>query len=225
MNKAIILTFFVLFSNLLFSSNEDTRTPPIKKEFTGTLKYIEYTPFDTTYFTVYITKENIRIDTYNDRENKNIDKVMIYHLNEDKVFAIKPSKEIYKSIGIERKHEYSREGCEVILNKDNFKYINDYKCVQYRIKDKLNDTDVTYWIPEEDFPFYCDLAEMKFSLQATHKYFFLLPNSKVAFPMQSTERSLLREEKFSYKVIEMTETNELNAKLFSIPEGYQLLND
>ena len=225
MNKAFLLALFVLFSNLLFSSNEDTRTPPIKKEFTGTLKYIEYTPFDTTYFTVYITKKNIRIDTFKDKENKNVDKVMIYHLDEDQVFAIKPSKEIYKSLSIERKHDYSVEGCKVILNKNNFKYINNYKCVQYRIQDKLNDTDVTYWIPEEDFPFYCDLAEMKYSMQAAHKYFFLLPNSKVAFPMQTTERSLLREEKFSYKVIEMEEKSELNAELFDIPKGYQLLND
>ena len=230
MNKIYLLIFFILISNFIFSSNEnnkneDNKSILAKKEFVGTLKYIEYTPFDTTYFTVYITKQNIRIDTFKDKENQDADKVMIYHLDKDKVFAIKPSKEIYKSIDIARKHNSSINGCEIILNKDNYKYINNYKCIQYRIKDKLNDTDVTYWIPEEDFPFYCDLAEMKYSMHATHKYFFLLPNSEVAFPMQTVERTLLREEKFSYKVVEMHETNELNTNLFIIPKGYQLLND
>ena len=225
MYKSLFLTLIIFISTLVYSSDENSKSIPIKKEFTGTLKYIEYTPFDTTYFTVYITKKNIRIDTFNDDKNINAEKVMIYHLDDNEIFAIKPSKQIYMPIHFAKKTKSHRVGCEVILNKDNYKYINNYKCIQYRVKDKLNDTDVTYWVPEEDFPFYCDLAEMKYSMQAAHKYFFLLPNSEVAFPMQTVERTLLREEKFSYKVVEMHETDKLNSNIFSIPEGYQLIDN
>jgi len=227
--KKIYFSAFFLFSFLIgMTSNADKNTSPteLKKEFTGTLKYVEYTPFDTTYYTVYVTKGNIRVDSFKNRNTKGeADKVLIYNLEDNLILAIKPSSQIYKSINAEESQESKINGCEIILNKDNYKYINNYKCIQYRIKNKLDNTDITYWVPEEDFPFYYEMVSMKHSMQPVYKYFFMLPNYQVAFPMQTVERTLLREEKSSYKVIEMVESADLSTGLFTVPKGYQLLND
>jgi hypothetical protein len=228
MKKVYILTFFFLTIITGFASNADKNVSPVelKKEFIGTLKYIEYTPFDTTYYKVYVTKDNIRVETFkNKNESENADKVIIYKLREKQIYAIKPSDHVYKTLNVDSDKDISIKGCEVILNKNNFKYINNYKCIQYRIKNKLENTDITYWIPEEDFPFYYEMISMKRSMQPVYKYFFMLPNSQVAFPMQTVERTMLREEKSSYKVIAMNETRELKDGLFTVPDDYQLLNE
>lgn len=222
MQKVYFLVLFSFLSSLCIASDGDNITKPsnIQKEFKGTLEYIEFTPFDTTYYKVYVTDGKIRIDSYDNKNTKGeAEKTIIYNLRENKVIAMKPSDKMYKTLDVSGNNNYNVDGCEIILNKNNYKYINGYKCVQYRIKNVKENTDITYWIPEEDFPFYYEMVSMKRSMHRVHKYFFMLPNYKVAFPMQTVERSLLREEKSSYKVTGFIEST-VNDEMFEIPEDY-----
>lgn len=228
MQKIYFLIFLLFLSFIGYASNLNKKlsddVPPdvLKKDFIGVLKYIEYTPFDTTYYKVFVTKDKIRIDTFNDIEEKGeANKIMIYNLKDNNILALKPSDHIYKLIDTDSESFINVDGCEVILNKKNYKYINNYKCVQYRIKNRAENTDITYWIPEEDFPFYCEMVSMKHSMQPVYKYFFMLPNHKVAFPMQTVERTLLREEKSSYKVVELNEI-QISDDIFNLPSDYTL---
>ncbi len=228
MQKVYFLAYLLFLSFIGFASNNDKnstdKSSPVelKKDFIGILKYIEYTPFDTTYYKVFVTKDKIRIDSFDDIEEKGeANKILIYNLKDNNIIALKPSARIYRTIDADSESSLNVDGCEVILNKKNYKYINNYKCVQYRIKNKAENTDITYWIPEEDFPFYCEMVSMKHSMQPVYKYFFMLPNHKVAFPMQTVERTLLREEKSSYKVVELDET-QIPDDMFKLPADYSL---
>jgi len=220
--------FFILFSIIsiisLASRDKEIDNNKFSKNFKGILEYVEYTPFDTTYYKVYVSEDKIRVDTYDNIDVKGtINKSLIYNLKDKKVIALKPSEKIYKTINVDSDSEHGVDGCEIILNKNNYKFINGYKCVQYRIKNVNENTDITYWIPEEDFPFYYEMVRMKRSMHRVHKYFFMLPNYKVAFPMQTVERSLLREQKSAYKVIDFEEKI-VEETVFEIPKDY-ILND
>lgn len=193
-----------------------------QKEFNGILEYIEYTPFDTTYFKVYVSNGKVRVDSYKDKNSKRtIEKILIYNLKNRDVIVLKPSEKKYRLLNVDVVNRKNTDGCEMILNKNNYKYINGYKCIQYRVKNIKENTDITYWIPEKDFPFYYEMVSMKRSMLRVYKYFFMLPNYKVAFPMQTVERSLLREEKSSYKVIGLAESK-INNHIFDIPGDYTL---
>lgn len=221
MLKLHLISCILFLSQLSFSTEKPEEFIPsdISKEFTGILKYIEYTPFDTTYYTVFVTKEKIRVDFYNNDGNSGADKIMIYNLKDQNILALKPADKIFKYIDGHKDVKTDIDGCQIIPNKRIYKYINNYKCVQYRVRNTIENTDITYWIPEESFPFYSEMISMKHSMQRSHKYFFMLPNYKVAFPMETIERTLLREKKSSFKVIEFSEET-IDHKVFDIPEDY-----
>ncbi|MBN2669771.1 MAG: DUF4412 domain-containing protein [Bacteroidales bacterium] len=227
MQKVYSLSLLLIFSILSLSFTTDKpkenkiSDEVLKKNFKGIVEYVEYTPFDTVYYKVYISDGKIRVDAFDSKEEVNADKILIYDLKNQKIFAMKPSQQIYKTLNAEKEGSISIEGCEVKINQRNYRMINGYKCVQYRVINKIENTDVTYWIPEEDFPFYYQMVSMKHSLKRVHKYFYMLPNYQVAFPMHTVERTMLREEKSSYKVIQMNETP-LSESIFTIPEGYVL---
>ena len=222
-----LLLFLFLFSSArkpIESDSDKSSSVELRKDFIGILTYIEYTPFDTSFFKVYVSKDKIRIDSFDDKNaNGDAKKIMIYNLKNQNIIALKPSSLQYKNFGAHSNSDMNIEDCEIILNKNNYKYLNNYKCVQYRVKNKSENTDITYWIPEEDFPFYSKMISMKRSMQRVHKYFFMLPNHTVAFPMQTTERTMLREEKSSYKLLELKESY-IADEIFEIPEDY-ILNE
>lgn len=223
MQKVYFLAF-LFYSIFSFAGiGNDEKTPvEVQKEFKGILKYVEYTPFDTTYYKVYVSNGKIRVDSFLGKDDENnAEKIMIYDLKNNKVLALKPSEQIYKTFDADDTQNFKIDGCDVIQNKRNHKIINGYNCIQYRIKNVAENTDVTYWIPEEDFPFYYKMVSMKHSMQRVHKYFFMLPNYKVAFPLQTTERSLLREEKSSYQVTEIDEIA-VSESVFEVPKNYIL---
>ena len=100
----------------------------------------------------------------------------------------------------------------------------DIKSIQTcLLHDVIEDTDITYWIPENDFPFYYEMISMKNSMKKSQKYFFMLPNHRIAFPMQTVERNTLREERLSYSVVEIKK-GPIGDTLFRIPSNY-ILND
>ncbi len=213
----------MLLSSISFADNshKSTKNTP-QKEFNGILEYIEYTPFDTTFFKVYVSNGKIRVDSYKNKKSKRtIEKTLIYNLKEKNIIVIKPQKKTYRKLDVNTNNQQNIDGCKMILNKNNYKYINGYKCIQYRITNINENTDITYWIPEKDFPFYYEMISMKRSMLRVYKYFFMLPNYKVAFPMQTVERSLLREEKSSYKVIGFAESK-ISNYIFDVPKGYIL---
>ena len=224
MQKVNILLLFFFLSLIALASNESksptSNTP--QKEFNGILEYVEYTPFDTTFFKVYVSNNKIRVDSYKNKKSKRVlEKILIYNLKNKNVVVLKPSEKKYRLLDVNVVDHRNTEGCKMILNKNNYKYINGYKCIQYRVKNISENTDITYWIPEEDFPFYYEMISMKRSMLRVYKYFFMLPNYKVAFPMQTVERGLLREEKSSYKVVGLAESK-VSSSIFEIPKGYTL---
>lgn len=222
MQKVFVFFFFLLVSFISLASDkpESPSSNRTQKRFRGILEYVEYTPFDTTYFKVYVSNTRIRVDSYKEN-NGAVEKTLIYRLKENKVIVLKPSRKIYQLLDVNSMDKQNINGCEIILNESNYKYINGFKCIQYRVKNIRENTDITYWIPESDFPFYYEMISMKRSMLRVHKYFFMLPNYKVAFPMQTVERSLLREKKSSYKVIGFKEVA-LKNDIFEIPKGYTL---
>ncbi len=228
MQKVTLLAimFFISFFSMADEGNGKSKNvkpnSTNRKDFQGILKYVEYTPFDTTYYKVFISDGKIRVETFLSSNDKvPAEKVMIYDIKKHQVLAIKPAKKMYKLLNAEENNMGTIEGCQVISNTKNSKTINGKKCYQYRVINKTENTDVTYWIPKEEFTFYSKMLKMRNSMQRVHKYFFMLPNYQVAFPLQTVERSLMREEKSSFKVLEMTETT-VNENLFTIPAGYVL---
>lgn len=221
--------FFILFAFSFLigkSTNIDNNPPPedVYKTFNGILKYYEYTPFDTTLYEVYITESKIRVDSYpGTKKAGDPNKIVIYNIKDQKILALKPSAHIYKYINSNADHTPCSEGCEVLIDRNIYKYINGVKCKQYRVRNKTENTDITYWVPKEKYTFYSQIMTMKHSIRRPHKYFFKLPNHETVFPMQTVERTLLREEKSSVKVILFEKSNILD-QIFEIPKGYNLSN-
>jgi len=222
--KFSILTLAILFLNIFsLAANGDNGKKHRNSNFSGEIKYVQYTPFDTTYYTVYVSKDKIRIDSFNNKEQKKAQKIMIYDLKAQKIIALKPSEKIFKLTDAKFSSSEKIRGSYVIINRRNTKYINGYKCIQYRVKNRIEDTDITYWIPENSFPFYYEMVSIKNSMQKAQKYFFMLPNHEIAFPMQTVERNTLREERLSYSVVKI-DKKPIEDTLFIVPENY-VLND
>ena len=222
--KFSILTLAILFLSIFsLAANGDNSQKHRNRNFSGEIRYVQYTPFDTTYYTVYVSKDKIRIDSFDDKKQKKAQKIIIYDLKAKKIIALDPLKKKFKLTDAKFASTEKTRGSYVIINRRNTKYINGYKCIQYRVKNRIEDTDITYWVPETSFPFYYEMVSMKNSMQKSQKYFFMLPNHEIAFPMQTVERNTLREKRLSYSVIKIDKKT-IKDSLFAIPNNY-VLND
>lgn len=186
--------------------------------FEGSIQMVKESCFDTTYYTYYISDGNIRIE---ERNNKQV-LLNIYLVNTDsnEVIVVNPGKKLYTRLQKKTVLAPGSDNFEIIKTA-NSKDVNGLKCIQWRVRNRNMNTEISYWVAQSDFYFFERLVKVLNSTERSWEYFTHIPGSKGFFPMLSVERNLVRDEKMRTRVVDISR-KDIDHSMFKIPSGYKL---
>lgn len=186
------------------------------QSFEGSFTFIKETLSDTVYYKYFVKKDKIRIDEYNKLQI--LTKTYFVSTSDKSITVADPERQLYASLPSKPEVEYERPQYRIIKS-SNYKVINGYKCYQWRVRNSVQNTEVTYWVAKDNFNFYDELLESLNSYEKSHSFFLVLPNTDGVMPMLVVERTLLRDEKLRMYVSNI-EPETLSDSVFEVPSNY-----
>lgn len=187
------------------------------RSFEGNINFVRETVFDTTYISISVKGEMVRVDEFDSQRKPIVSQII--NLKEEEIVAISSDRKAYTRVSVQPRLVNATSSLDVIKSK-NSKQINGHTCYQWRVKDKNRNTEIAYWVFEEGFDFYDSLLTLLKRTEYSFSVFSDLPETEGFFPMLTEERTLLRKDKLRVAVVDIKETN-LKDNLFEIPKGYQ----
>lgn len=220
--KLIFAKFLMITPLLAFSQPKATLTSNTlsANSFEGSINFFQKTPNDTFYYTYYIKDKNVRVDIHENCGNcKEADSYLLFNLEKKTILALNPERKLYLQLPL-RPYKKSEDKSYQIIKTNNKKLINGYTCYQWRVKNASQNTEITYWVTNDNFTFFEEFLTL-WNRSEKHAYFYLqIPESIGYFPMESVERTLLRDEKMKLSVINLKK-GKLDNSLFEIPKDYR----
>ncbi|PLX23082.1 MAG: hypothetical protein C0597_01425 [Marinilabiliales bacterium] len=204
-----LLSFVILFAST--NSNIDG--------FEGKIELVQESCYETSYFTYFVKKEKVRIDKFD--SNHNLNQSMLINLESKQVVVLSPSKKLYTKLSVNEDHRTSPENF-TILKTENSRMVGEYKCYQWRVKNIDRNTEVAYWVSQNNYYFFEQMVKLLNSTDRTYEFFEKIPETQGFFPMLSIERTLLRKEKSRLSVVNVSD-KKMGDNLFTIPKDYELV--
>jgi len=186
------------------------------QSFEGIIEFKKNTISDTISYRYYIKGNQIRIDDMGSKGK--LTGTMLVDTKTNKVIALSPERKLY--MDVENSTKPGPAGTPEVTKTTNTKKIAGYDCKQWRIKNKDENTEVSYWVAEGHFDFFIPLLKTLNRKDKMATYFLMVPDNGGVFPFEASERTLVRQEKGSL-VTTKVEKKAIDAKLFDIPKDYQ----
>jgi hypothetical protein len=213
MRISIIILFFI--TNLITYSYSQN-----KENFEGIITYKKETMFDTVFYNYYIKDKKVRIDYI--QKNGKLQKYKIIDFGKGEYKVVNPDKKLYVQSFITITKYPEHKNLE-ISKTGNYKTINDKVCFQWIVKDKSQNSVVTYWVYDIGYKYFSNILEVLDETEKISLYFIHIPDTGGYVPLLSEERSYLREERMkmsSQKIMKVS----VDDNIFEVPKGYVLFN-
>ncbi len=163
----------------------------------------------------------VRMDEYNRcRDCKVPNNYLLFDLSKRAITIVNPLRKMYMNVDRKPYKERTDTNNFRILKTNNSKIIHGYKCFQWRVRNKQENTEVSYWVAYDNFDFFVDFLKLFNRSEKHAQYYLMIPNNFGYFPMLSEERTTLREEKMTLRVIHI-QRKPLDKSLFQIPKDYK----
>lgn len=208
-----MINFLLSFLLLLSSTNTNVES------FEGSIEMIQESYYDISYFTYFVKKENVRIDKFDN--NHILIQSLLINLEKEQIYILNPSKKLYTKSDINSKPNPDSENF-TILKTENSRMVGEYVCYQWRVKNKERNTEVSYWVSQNNFYFFEELVRIINNTDKTYEFFEKIPETQGFFPMLCVERTLLRKEKYRLYVINIT-NSAVSDNIFKIPSDFELV--
>lgn len=200
--------------------NQSKSTLNATDAFEGSIYFIQETKGDTLYYTYHIKNNLVRLDIHEGCKNCSIpDNYMVFDISKGTIIAVKPSRKMYITVPPKPYVASTDEQYQIIKTKNN-KKIQGYKCYQWRVRNKAQNTEIAYWVAEDHFYFFDEFLKLWNRSEKHAVYFLQISDSDGFFPMLSEERTTLREQKMTLKVLRI-EKKPLEMSLFQLPKDYK----
>jgi len=218
-----IFCFYISFIELTAQPSVKTEAVSnISKSFEGIIFFSMEMFSDTLYYTYYVKDKLVRMDEYNRCKTCKIpENYILYNLEKKTIIAVNPQRKMYLNLPVNEYYENkSNLDDYTILKTNNSKKIFGYKCYQWRVRNKKQNTEIAYWVAKDNFDFFVDFLRLWNRSEKHASYFLKIPDSQGYFPMLSEERTILREQKMTLRVISI-QKKPLDKSLFIIPKDYK----
>ncbi|NOQ25951.1 MAG: DUF4412 domain-containing protein [Bacteroidales bacterium] len=210
-----MVNFLLSFLLVLFSINSDAES------FEGSIKMVQKTCYETSYFTYFVNHENVRIDKFD--VNHIPTQSIIINLKDKQVHVLNPHKKLFTKVDINSTPSDNNNDFS-ILKTENSKLIDNHLCYQWRVKNKESNTEVAYWVIQNNFYFFEELIELLNSVDNSFTYFEKIPETQGFFPLLTVERTLLRKEKNRLSILQIN-NEKIEENLFKIPNNFKLVRN
>jgi len=208
-----MVNFFVGFLVLVSSFTKQV------EHFEGKINLVQTTLYDTSFFTYYVKGQQVRVDKFD--KNKQFVSSLLINLEKEEVFVVSPVKKMYSKLIIDDSPLIDKENYE-IKKTENCRIVKGVNCYQWRIKNIERNTEIAYWVSQNDFYFFDKMVSLLARTEDSYAFFEKIPGKEGFFPMLSVERTLLRHEKSRTAVVEISK-KPVEDNLFVIPSDYELI--
>ncbi|MCG8411694.1 MAG: DUF4412 domain-containing protein [Bacteroidales bacterium] len=208
---SILISFMLIFT----SSTEDLSS------FEGSIEMVQKSFYETSYFTYFVKNNKVRIDKFD--RNHDITQSIIVNVKEKQVYILSPEEKLYVKLNLGQNLS-DIENKYTILKTGNSRLVNGYKCYQWRVKNIEKNTEVAYWVWQNNFYLFSDLVKLLIKADNTYCFFNEIPETYGFFPMLSVERTLLRREKLRTSVVNIN-PQKLDVNRFNIPQDFEIMNN
>lgn len=207
-----LITFFLLLSSI---------TSFAQSQFEGEITYIKTSYSDTLYYVYSIKDSCVRIDEY-DKFNRP-SRAYIVNLQDESIMVINPNKQLYAKMESLPQIEQS-QNLEVIST-GNYKYINGYKCRQWRVRNIATNNEITYWMTGDNFNFYTPMSQIAMSVEDYFLFFKALPIAKMkgSMPMLIENKTLTRAPKATISVTSVKQ-HSIDTSIFNLSQYQKFEN-
>jgi len=200
-----------LFSFTVVPEKPDAR-------FEGTMTFVKLTHYDTTYFAYHVKDDYIRIEEMT--KTRELSRVYIVDTQNRAMVALHPKRKLFTTIHV-TPYLYAQNPDIEVIRTSNRKRIRGVVCTQWRVRNQKENTEITYWVANDEFYFFRGLIEIIDGVDKINYYFMQIPEAEGFMPVLTEERSLLREKRTHIEMIEI-ERKILDPKLFTIPSDFKL---
>lgn len=187
--------------------------------FEGQIEIVQESSYSISYFTYFVKNDNIRIDKFD--SNHIMEQSLLINIKNKQVYILSPSKKMYTQLDIPKTNQPNSENYTV-LKTENSRMVGNFQCYQWRVKNKERNTEVAYWVSQNNFYFFDELLRITNSIDNTYEFFEKIPDTQGFFPMLCVERTLLRREKTRTYVVNISDQT-IDDQLFKIPSDYELV--
>ena len=184
--------------------------------FQGVIEFTKATTFDTTSYVYYVKGDMIRIDEIT--SDKKIAGILIVNTKTYKSTSLSPDRQVYMELKSGNSNLITIKDVEIIKGKQT-KTIAGYKCKEVVVKNKEQNTQITYYLAKDNFHFF---EGMLLALNRKDKfstYFQQLSDVQNTFPFRAIETDLNGKARGSLNVVKVTK-KDIEDYLFEIPDGY-----
>ncbi len=189
-------------------------------KFEGEIVFVKETFNDTSYFSYKIKNNRVRVEELDSKLN--VKNYMIVDVDAPLIYAVNPSRKLYTNMPI---HPWDFDNAPQsdyqVIKTQNYKYLKGYKCNQWRVRNKKEDTEIAYWVANDHFNFFQKLLRLINVADKSSNYYLRIPEIDGVFPLLSVERSTLRCWKSKLEVISLKQ-KDMETSLFEIPQDYKL---
>jgi hypothetical protein len=186
--------------------------------FEGTIEFTRKTTIDTTKYTYLVKGDMVRIEEVG--SNGQIAGIMIVNTKENKAKSLSPDRKLYMELESANTKFVTINGSEVKKGKAP-KTIAGYKCDEWTVSNKEQNTTITYYLAKENFDFFEGLLIALNRKDKFATYYQQLPETKSTFPFLAIEKDLSTgKEKAKLEVSKVTKKT-IDPKLFEIPSDYK----
>lgn len=194
--------------------------PVVSDSFEGSIYFVQETLSDTSYYTYHVKGNMVRMDIHSQCENCIEDEnSLIFDLKSGTITAVHPKRKLYMNIAVKPYIESENDDYKINRTRNN-KKIHGYKCYQWRVKNKVENTEIAYWVAEDNFFFFDDFLKLWNRSEKHAIYYLKIPETEGFMPMLSVERTTLRDQKMRLEVLKINEAK-LNNEMFRIPDDYK----
>jgi len=189
--------------------------------FEGKISLVKQTCYDTTYYAFYVKENMVRIDEYDTYHN--LQSSYVINTNKQSVLALSPAQKMYTNLQVKPMNHTNPDAFDIIKTQ-NIKVINGYTCYQWRVKNRSKNTEIAYWVADDHFSFFSEMIKVFQTNENYTEFFTQIPDASGFFPMLLVERTLVRDEKLRFEVVEIKRIPVSN-DLFKIPRDYKSLEN
>lgn len=187
-------------------------------EFEGVVELIQKNLYDTVSYKLYVYKNKVKLDK-NVGQGK-AEESLIFDLKNEVITALNHEKKLYYNLP--KKLYNSNIGKEYkIIKTSNVKNILGYKCIQWRVRNDVKNTEITFWVTGKKYNFYQRFLKLWNKTDNCFQYFLNIPEVEGYMPVQQVERTLLRDVKTTILINKISD-QKVDTLLFNIPKDYSL---
>jgi uncharacterized protein YneR len=190
----------------------------LAQSFEGTIEFTRKTSIDTTKYKYHVKDNMVRIEEIG--SNGQIAGIMIVNTKERKAKSLSPERKLYMDMESSNSSFIKIDGSEVKKGKSS-KTIAGYKCNEWTVSNKQQNTAITYYIAKDNFDFFEDLLIALNRKDKFATYYQQLPETSNSFPFLAIEKDLSTGKEKAKLEVDKVIKKPIDAKLFEIPSDYK----